>query len=69
MLAGVEERPLNKNELEQLRHNLALLSDDSVRTLYRRAWEECRMRGEHLPPAKAVQQLVQAWKQLWRWRR
>ena len=62
------DRPLTKEELDQLQHNLALLSPHSVRQAYDQAWEECRMKGERLPPAKAVQQLVQAWKQLWRWR-
>jgi hypothetical protein len=64
----VDDSPLTKDEIDQLRENLAKLSDEGVRNLYRTAWEECRMKGERLPPAKAVQQLVQAWKQLWKWR-
>ena len=62
------ERPLAEQELKVLQQNLARLSEDSVRREYDQAWEECRMRGERLPPAKAVQRLVQAWKQLWKWR-
>jgi lysozyme family protein len=62
------ERPLTEQELKELQQNLARLSEDSVRREYDQAWEECRMRGERLPPAKAVQRLVQAWKQLWKWR-
>lgn len=62
------ERPLTAEELKALQQNLARLSEDSVRREYDQAWEECRMRGERLPPAKAVQRLVQAWKQLWKWR-
>jgi hypothetical protein len=62
------EPPLTEEELEQLRRTLAMLSDDGVRREYQRFWEECRMKGERLPPARAVQQLVQAWKQLWRWK-
>ena len=63
------ERPLTEPELKALQQNLARLSEPSVRQAYQRAWEECRMKGERIPPAKAVQQLVQAWKQLWKWRR
>jgi hypothetical protein len=62
------ERPLTAQELKELQQNLARLSEDSVRREYDEAWEECRMRGERLPPAKAVQRLVQAWKLLWKWR-
>jgi hypothetical protein len=62
------DRPMTEQELEQLRQNVARLSEHGVRQFYQQAWEDCRMRGERLPSAKAVQQLVQAWKQLWRWR-
>jgi len=62
------ERPLTEQELRALQQNLARLSEPSVKKVYRQAWEECRMKGERLPPAKAVQQLVQAWKLLWKWR-
>src|SRR3954471_11009247 len=41
---------------------LARLSDDGVRRLYQIAQEECCLKGERLPPAKGVQQLIQAWK-------
>jgi len=63
------ERPLTEPELKALQQNLARLSEPSVQQVYRQAWEECRMKGERLPPAKAIQQLVQAWKQLWKWQR
>jgi len=62
------ESTLTEQELRALQQNLARLSEPSVKKVYRQAWEECRMKGERLPPAKAVQQLVQAWKLLWKWR-
>ena len=62
------DRPLTEGELKMLQQNLARFSEPGVRQLYQQAWEECRMKGERQPPAKAVQQLVQAWKQLWRFR-
>jgi hypothetical protein len=58
------ERPLTEQELKALQQNLARLSEPSVKEVYRQAWEECRMKGERLPPAK----VVQAWKLLWKWR-
>lgn len=62
------DRPLTEQELAELRQNIARLSEDAVRRFYDDAWAECRLKGQRLPPAKAVQQLVQAWKQLRRWR-
>ena len=62
------DRPLSEQELEQLRQNMAKLSEHGVRRFYQQAWEDCKMKGERMPPAKAVRQLVQAWKQLWQWR-
>ena len=62
------DRPLTEPELENLRQNLAKLSEDSVRREYNQAWEECRLKHSRLPSPKAVQRLVQAWKQLWKWR-
>jgi lysozyme family protein len=63
------QRPLTEHELKDLQQNLARLSEPSVKQVYQQAWEECRIKGERLPPAKAIQQLVQAWKQLWKRRR
>jgi hypothetical protein len=61
--------PFTADELKQLRENIAKLSPYSVRRLYETAWTECRMKEQRLPPAKSVQQLVQAWRQLWLWNR
>jgi hypothetical protein len=50
--------------------NLSLLSEHGVREFYERAYRECRIINSHtFPPARAVQELVQAWKQLRKWRR
>jgi hypothetical protein len=62
------DRPLTQEELHALQQNLARLSEPSVKQVYRQAWEDCQMKGERPPPAKAMQRLVSAWKQLWRWR-
>ena len=68
-LAVADDPPLSESELAELRQNLARLSDDGVRRFYQSAWEQARLKGDCLPPVKAVQQLVQAFRQLWRWRR
>jgi hypothetical protein len=57
MLSLVDsDRPFTPEELEQLRSNIARLSDDGVRRLYETAWNECRPRGDRLAPPKSIQQ-------------
>ena len=64
------EDMLSRDDLNELARNLALLSESAVRDLYQRAYRECRIVNSHqLPSARAVQQLVQAWKQLRKWRK
>ena len=64
-----EEKVWTREELKEITHNLALLSVQGVREFYERAYRECRISGSDFPPARAVQELVQAWKQLRKWRR
>jgi hypothetical protein len=59
---------LNKEDLKQIRRNLALLSPSAVRDFYQRAFEDCRLIYDRLPSPRKIQTLVQAWKQLWKWR-
>ena len=58
------DRAMSREQLEELARNLAMLSDDGVRRAYQIAYQDCRLIGEKLPPATAVQQLVVAWKRL-----
>jgi hypothetical protein len=69
MLICMEERPLNREEIEQLRRNLARLSEPSVENAHREAYKACEMKGSKSPQPVSIQQLVQAWRQLWMWRR
>jgi len=64
------EKPevLSEGEVKQLRHSLAHLSPDGVRQFYERAFEDCRLVYNRLPSPRKIQTLVQAWKQLWKWR-
>jgi hypothetical protein len=65
----VDDRPLTPDELEDLRRNLSRLSESGVANAYREAYKQCEMRGDKPPKPVAVQQLVQAWRQLWEWRK
>jgi len=67
---GGKEEVWSRDDLKQISHNLALLSEHGVRDFYERAYRECRIiNSSTFPPARAVQELVQAWKQLRKWRR
>ncbi|HEV2699508.1 MAG TPA: hypothetical protein VGU90_16055 [Terriglobales bacterium] len=56
---------MTRNDLNQLRQNLAHLSLDAVRHAYQTAYARCRMVNNRVPSARSIQELVQAWKQLW----
>jgi hypothetical protein len=63
------DRPLSIQELKERERRLSLLSPHHVADAYRKAHDECSMVGDRLPRAGAVQELVTAWKLLWKWRR
>jgi hypothetical protein len=63
------DRPLNRAELAERQRRLSMLSPHHVAEAYRQAHEACRMDGDGLPRASAVQELVTAWILLWGWRR
>lgn len=67
---GKKEEVWNREDLKEILHNLSLLSEHGVREFYERAYRECRIiNSQTFPPARAIQELVQAWKQLRKWRR
>lgn len=67
--AGKQEEVWTRDELRDIAHNLSLLSEHGVREFYDRAYRECRIvNSRTFPRARAVQELVQAWKQLRKWR-
>ena len=60
----------SREDLKEITHNLSLLSEHGVREFYQRAYRECAIINSHtFPPARAIQELVQAWKQLRKWRK
>lgn len=67
---GKREEIWTREDLKEITHNLALLSEHGVREFYQRAYRECNIINSHtFPPARAMQELVQAWKQLRKWRK
>jgi hypothetical protein len=63
------DQPLTEAELQGLRRKLSMLGPQHLAESYKQAHEACRMEGDRLPLASAVQELVAAWKLLWMWRR
>ena len=63
------DKPFTPEELSDLKRRLSMLSPHHVADAYRQAHEARRMDGDRLPKASAVQELVTAWKLLWKWRR
>ena len=59
---------MSAEDLKELRGSLARLSLDAVRHAYQTAYARCRMVNDRVPSARSMQELVQTWKQLWKWR-
>ena len=60
---------LSKEDLEEFRRHLAMLSIPGVEGVYKTAYNDCHFDGKTLPPPAAIQQLVTAWKVLRRIRK
>ena len=64
-----QEEILSREELKTLRQQLAHLSVGHVRDFYERAYYRSRITTSKFPSARAIQELVQAWKLLRQWRK
>jgi hypothetical protein len=62
-------KPLTENDLKELQRRLSLLSMAHVEDFYRESHRECCLNDKTFPAARSIQQLVQAWKQLRKWRK
>jgi hypothetical protein len=58
------EDKLTEVQLAELRKKLALMSVTAVMDAYRSAYFQCKLEGDKVPPARAIQTLVQAWKEM-----
>ncbi len=63
------DRPLGKEELKKLQEHLLQMAPFQVQRAYQQAYELCRLHGDMLPRAAAIQEMVAAWKVLWRFKR
>jgi hypothetical protein len=76
-LSGMARRPTLKDdkiwsreEFKEIERNLSALSEPGVREFYQRAYRACAIiNSSTFPRAQAIQELVQAWKQLRKWRK
>lgn len=62
------EEIMTPEEIKRLRTSLSRLNIDAVRHAYQTAYARCRMVNDRVPSAHSIQELVQVWKQLWKWR-
>ena len=65
-LAGVEDK-LTEVQLADLRRKLSTMSITAVMDAYRSAYFQCKLEADIVPSARAIQTLVQAWKEMRRW--
>jgi hypothetical protein len=59
---------LTKKDLAELQRRLSMMSVTAVEDFYQYTHSACRIGPGHFPSARAVQELVQAWKQMRKWR-
>jgi hypothetical protein len=65
---GGREDMMSREDIDALNRSLAHLSMSAVLDFYQRAYRACRIiNASTFPTARAVQELVQAWKQLRKW--
>jgi len=64
------EDMMTREDLKALAESLSRLSQPAVLDVYQQAYRDCRIvNSSTFPSPRAVQELVQAWKQLRKWRR
>lgn len=61
-----QDEVLNREQIQDLRRSLSLLSPSSVLDFYRTVHKDCA--PERKPSPRVMQQLVTAWKVLRRWK-
>jgi hypothetical protein len=63
------EKFFSREDLKAMARSMSFLSESAIRDIYQRAYRDCQIVNSKIPTARAVQELVQAWKQLRKWRR
>jgi len=60
--------PLTAEELQNLRRQLSKMKEHELKAFYASAHHRCELHECRFPSARSIQELVQAWKELRRWR-
>jgi hypothetical protein len=64
----VPKQVLSREDLADLQRRLDQMSVTGVEDFYRTCYLACRLDGDRVPSARSVQELVQAWKQIRKWK-
>jgi len=59
-----EKITLSRQDLADLQRKLATMSITGLQDFYRSAYDRCRLESAAVPPPRAIQEFVQAWKAL-----
>jgi hypothetical protein len=62
------EEILSRKDLADLQRRLSMMSVTAVQDFYQYTHSACRIGPGHFPSARAIQERVQAWKQMRKWR-
>ena len=62
------EEILTRKDLAELQQRLSIMSITAVQDFYQYTHSACRIFPGHFPSARSIQELVQAWKQMRKWR-
>jgi hypothetical protein len=62
------EEILTRKDLAELQRRLSMMSVTAVQDFYQYTHSACRIGPGHFPSARVIQELVQAWKQMRKWR-
>jgi hypothetical protein len=62
------EEILSQQDLAELQTRLSMMSTTAVQDFYRYTHNTCRISLGHFPSPRAMQELIQAWKQMRKWR-
>jgi len=65
---GRKDDVLTRDQLQELQLRLSRLSIVAIEDFYRSAHHRCSLQPRWLPSPRSIQELVQAWKMLRKWR-
>jgi hypothetical protein len=63
----IQKPIMSREELVEFQRRLSTMSVTGIQDFYRAAYYRCRLENDGVPPARAIQELVQAWKAMRDW--